>query len=385
MQNFTKWACCKILLMFVMLLMFSCHSTSSQNINISVDWYRPFYMGFSPWMYEASFAAQEWTYNRIAADGDIISHHLEEGVPWPEAYDGLDFPPSFQAEIDGRVGRKVPGQKVVLQISPLNIRRDGMAFYRGDTPNRETLPAPWNTYALNSDQVKTAFLNYAERMIGYFQPDYLLIGVEVNLLIRNNSALWAHYVDLHNYVYSELKKTHPALPISVSVFCVPYFPEWSAADDDPDLQAKQAQGLKDLENSIDFISYSVHPFMSALLAESPLPNDYLQRLFSLLPGKPVAVSESSYPAQVWELQGLTFNGTQQKQNDFLKLLLSESKKAQAKFVIWFAIRDYDTLWRDTLGSSDNTLPWRDTGLYDENGNERTAVSTWRLVFSEAYR
>lgn len=340
-------------------------------------------MGFSPWMYDATYEAQDWTYARVAAEGDVISHHLEEGVPWPEAYKGSAFPAGFQAEIDGRVNRRVSGQKVVLQISPLNVARDGMALYRGNTPN-EQLPSPWETYALDSDQVKTAFLNYAERMIDYFQPDFLLVGVEVNLLIRNNDALWANYVALQGYVYAELKKTHPSLPISVSVFCVPYFPQWSAVDSAPGRPEMQAQGLIDLSPYVDLISYSVHPFMSGLLAES-FPDDYLDTLFNLLPGKPIAVSESSYPAQSWELGGLTFNGTQEKQQNFLSSLLSASRRARAEFVIWFAIRDYDALWSGLLNSSDAALPWRDTGLYDEAGKERMALSTWRSGLSEVYR
>ncbi len=340
-------------------------------------------MGFSPWQYDGTLEAMDWTYDRIAVEGDIISHHMEEGVPWPEAYSGAAFPASFQTEIEGRASRRVNGQKVVLQISPLNVARDGMALYRGNSPT-EPLPEPWNTYALDSTQVKTAFLNYAERMIGYFQPDYLLIGVEVNLLIRNNYPLWSAYVALHSYVYSELKKTHPTLPISVSVFCVPYFPQWSDVDNALGIPEKQAQGLVDLGPSIDFISYSVHPFMSGLLAES-FPVDYLDTLFSLLPGKPVAVSESSYPAQLWQSGGLTFNGDQEKQNRFLSLLLSSSRRAQAEFVIWFAIRDYDALWSGLLGSSEAALPWRDTGLYDEAGNERMALSTWRTEFSRPHQ
>ncbi len=381
MLNPTKRVYCTTLLIIGMLFIFSCRNHTSQYI--AFDNSRPYYMGFSPWQYDSTFEALDWTYARIAAEGDIISHHMEEGVPWPEAYSGAAFPASFQAEIEGRVTRKVAGQKVVLQISPLNVARNGMALYRGNTPN-EALPSLWDTYALDSDQVKTAFLNYAERMIGYFQPDYLLIGVEVNLLIRNNDALWAPYVALNSYVYTELKKTHPSLPVSVSVFCVPYFPQWSTVDNAPGLPGKQAQGLIDLSPHIDFISYSVHPFMSGLLAET-FPDDYLDTLFNLLPGKPVAVSESSYPAQVWSLGGLTFNGSQEKQKNFLSLLLSSSRRAQAEFVIWFAIRDYDALWSGLLNSSDAALPWRDTGLYDEAGNERTALSTWRSVFFKAYR
>jgi hypothetical protein len=333
---------------------------------------RAFNMGFSPWLYDATLEAQDWVYGKLSSEGDIISHHMEEGVPWSEAYSGAEFSTEYRAEIQSRLDRKVAGQKVLLSISPLNGGRNGMALYRNDKIN-DPLPAPWNGYALNSVEIKTAYLNYAKRMIQYFSPDYLVLGVEVNLLIRNNKALWLAYVDLHKHVYAGLKSACPSLPVSVSVFCVPYFPEWSSEDSLED----QMNGLADINPHVDYLSFSAHPFMSALLAET-FPEDYFRRLFALT-DKPVAISESSYPAQVWSTLSapiLAFNGSQEKQDRFLDLMLEEAQNARAMFVIWFAIRDYDTLWSDTLGSSEAALVWRDTGLYDEAGNPRSARGTW---------
>ncbi len=341
---------------------------------------RPFLMGFSPWLYDATVEAQDWVYGRLSSEGDIISHHMEEGVPWPESYSGAAFSASFVSEIQSRLDRRGAGQKVLLQISPLNGGRNGMAFYRGNTVN-EPLPSPWNTYALDSAQVKTAFLKYAVRMIEYFKPDFLVIGVEVNLLLRNNPSLWSAYLNLHRHVYAQLKSLYPSLQISVSVFCVPYFPEWSSGDS----LSAQTQGLADISPYIDYLSFSAHPFMSGLLAES-FPEDYFQRLFAFT-SKPVAISESSYPAQVWQTMSapiLTFNGDQDKQERFLSLMLSESERAGAKFVIWFSIRDYDALWSGILGSSEEALVWRDTGIYDEAGSARKAHHTWTEWYAKEY-
>jgi hypothetical protein len=334
---------------------------------------RSFSMGFSPWLYDATLQAQDWTYAAIQSDGDMISHHMEEGVPWPEAYAGTAFSASFVGEINGRLARKVSGQKIVLQINPMDIGRTGLAGYRGNAVN-EPLPAPWNGYSFNSPEVKDAFLSYARRMRDDFKPDYLQIGVEVNLLIRNNPGAWSQYVELHQHVYQGLKNDDPALPVGVSFFCVPFFPEYST----PDNLDAQKKGLADIEPSSDFIAFSVHPFMSGLLAET-FPDDYLDRLYALTT-KPIAVSESSYPAQVWSTKGsppLTFNGSQEKQAAFTTRLLEDSHEHGALFVIWFAIRDYDALWNGALGQSELALVWRDTGLYDEDGGERMALPVWR--------
>lgn len=331
---------------------------------------RTFRMGFSPWLCDATVEAQNWTWAKLNAEGDIVSNHLEEGVPWQAMFDGQDFSGSYLAELQYRKDHLAPGKKCLVQINPLNTARNGLALNRGATP-AEPLAAPWTGYALNSSQVKTAYLNYSRKMVEFMHPDYLLIGVEVNLLIRNNPGLWAAYVELQGHVYTGLKALYPDLPVAVSVFCVPYFPEFSGGDSLP----AQVAGLSDLTPFVDFVAFSAHPSMSALLAES-FPDDYFDRLFALT-SKPVAISESSYPAQGWSIPPLTWNGSPEKQDAFLEKMLEASRKAKARFVIWFAIRDYDALWNTVLGQSQDALVWRDTGLYDEAGADRPAILRWR--------
>ncbi|MBD3318026.1 MAG: hypothetical protein GF344_19760 [Chitinivibrionales bacterium] len=339
---------------------------------------RSFYMGFTPWPYAATEAAVEWVYTNVAENGDIISHHIEEGVPWPEAYEGTSFSPGFRTEINGRVERRASGQRVVLSVNPINIDRDRLAPYRGVT-EAEDLPAPWNSRALNSNEVKTAYLNYTRRMVEMFDPDYVTIGIEVNLLVRNKPELWPQYVELHRHVYAELKRDYPDLPISASFFCVPFFPEWSGGDD----REAQEQALTDLEPYMDYVAFSVHPFMSALLCEL-FPSDYFSRLFSLT-NKPIAVSESSYPAEAWQTMSdpvMHFNGTQAKQRSFVESMLRAADNWEAEYVVWWTIRDFDRLWENAMGKSEIGLIWRDTGLYGEQGAGRTALTTWREWYAK---
>lgn len=336
---------------------------------------RNFLMGFSPWPWDATQAAVDWTFEKINEHGDIISQHLEEGVPWPEALSGASFSTNFQNLLQDRKNRAVSGKKVLLQLNPMDINRSALAPFRGNNPN-EPLTAPWSTYSFDSAQVKTAYLNYVNRVADILKPDFIQIGIEVNLLIRNAPSKWASYVNLQCYVYQQLKISRPSTPVFVSVFSVPYFPEWS----NDDVGDPQLQGLADVSSCSDMIAFSVHPFMSALLAES-FPENYFDRLFALT-NKPIGISESSYSAQVWSLNGLTWNGTPQKQKEFVRLMFSAAEKRNAKFVIWYTVRDYDQLWKNALGQSDATLVWRDTGLYDENGLPREALSLWIETFKK---
>jgi hypothetical protein len=341
---------------------------------------RNFHMGFTPWPYDATQQAVDWTYTTIFSEGDIISHHMEEGVPWQESYEHTEFPKEFMNEIQSRINKNYSNHSILLSLNPLNMERNSLALNRGSS-EAMPLPEPWNTYSFSSNEVKVAYEQYVLRMITYFKPNYLILGVEVNLLLRNSPEQWNAYVELHSYVYQKIKLLYPDLQIGVSVFCVPYFPEWSPEDN---LQA-QLDGLEDITPHIDFLAYSVHPFMSALLAES-FPRDYFERLFSYTT-KPIAISESSYPAQEWqtiEEPILTWTGTEKKQEAFLSNMLTAAQEHKSLFVIWFSARDFDALWNGILNEDPIALIWRDTGLFDEEGTPRDAHSTWANWLKKTY-
>jgi hypothetical protein len=333
---------------------------------------RPFRMGISPWPYDLTQAAVDWTSSAIRQHGDIIEQHFEEGVPWPEALAGSPYPKNFVDTVESRV-RAMAGKKRVVSISPLDTLRHGLAYYRGSAVNMP-LPTPWDHYRLNDPAVKKAYLNYAEYIVDHMKPDYLVIGVEVNILLRDRPDLWADYLDLHRATYQALKARYPSLPIMVSFFCVPFF----AGESLPDEAPQQDRALAALLPYTDIVGFSVYPFISSLLADS-VPADYFSRLFAGARGKPVAITESGYPAREWSITvnhaPVLFNGTPEKQDSFLSRMLTAARQYRLRFVCWFAVRDYDSLW-DKMGRSDGLLIWRDTGLFDENGAPRPALETW---------
>lgn len=329
-------------------------------------------MGFTPWPYDLTMEAVIWTDTHIKGHGDIIEQHFEEGVPWPEALANMPYQPGMNTEIDSRV-RRMAGMKRIVSINPLNMARNGLAPYRGEKDNMP-LPGKWGLYRLNDPNVKKAYLQYAEHIVQTMKPDYLLIGVEVNLLLRNRPDMWQDYLDLHKSTYLALKKRHPQLPVMVSLFCVSYF----AGQSNEDNTKLQLQELKKILPYTDIVGYSVHPWMSSLLADS-FPINYFDTLFRLAGKKPVAITESSYPAQLWDItiggNRAVFKGSQEKQNAFLAQMLNAAQNYHLRFISWFAIRDYDSLWVK-IGKPDSALPWRDTGLFDENGTPRQALQTW---------
>jgi hypothetical protein len=165
---------------------------------------RRFYMGFTPWAYAGTPQAVAETYRFIRESADIITQHIE-GVPWTGALAGAPFPKGFMDNISQRKKNQPSSLKRVLAISPLNQGRNGLADYYGEKEHMP-LPKEFKGKHFNDPAVKTAYLNYCHRMIEFFQPNYLIVGIESNELLKNTPAEWGNYVELSRYVYSQLKQ-----------------------------------------------------------------------------------------------------------------------------------------------------------------------------------
>jgi hypothetical protein len=340
---------------------------------------RSFRMGFTPFPYEISESAVSYVYTKLDAEADIINHHFDNGVPWPEALSGASFSQNILNDWNFRKIKTSAHHKVYVSVTPINFSRTGLAAYRGETDNLE-LPSPWNTYRFNDEQVKTAYLNYCKRTIDFFQPDYFGMSIEANLIHILKPELWADYLELHQYIYSQLKTAYPELPVFTSVVGAYLLHGFI---DNNDHVTERLAVLQLLDYS-DYYAISFYPYMSKHLG-NPYPENTFDDLFNIS-GKPLVVAETGYVAQTFSMDlgsGLTtVESDQTKQQRFFSDLLAACDKRKAEFVIDFVIRDYDQLWAQIGSPTDLNIAWRDSGLYDENGNTRRAHSTWKEFFSK---
>ncbi|MBZ0275376.1 MAG: hypothetical protein K8I60_04495 [Anaerolineae bacterium] len=339
---------------------------------------RHFHLGFTPFPYDISLEAVHYTYETIATNADMIVHHLDNGVPWVEALSGAPFSDHLMNDWDDRMARTPDGMTVFLTLTPISINRDGLAPYRG-TADDMPLPSPWDSYAFNDPDVKTAFLNYVLRAVDFFHPDYLAIGIESNLLLNKAPEKWDAYLELHQYVYTEVKARYPDLPVMATLFGLSFLDGYRSEDN----HADQMAALDQIMPYSDFFALSLYPYMSRYMT-GPLPPTLFDALFSLS-DKPLAISETGYPAQTFSLFNgtLTFESTPEKQAAYIESLLAEADARQMVFVNNFILRDYDALW-EKIGGGDLATVWRDTGLFDEDGSARLALDVWRAALARPY-
>lgn len=333
---------------------------------------RSFHLGFTPFPYAISLEAVLFTYRTIAEDADLIVHHFDSGVPWPEALAGEPYQDHLRNEWTTRRNQVPDDHKLLVTVTPISISRDSLAPYWGDGEDLP-LPPPFDGYSFDHPDVIQAYHNHCLEVIDFFEPDYFLMGIEVNLLMKLRPDLWDAYVTLHRSVYNALKQAHPDLPIMVSMTGMDLLEGYTDSN-----KADQAQAWDDIIDYTDIVGISLYPYMSSYMTHR-LPLQVFDELAALT-DKPIAIAETGYPAQSFHVAmgvDLQFDSDQRKQAGYIDLLLEKAQEHGFLFVVNFVLRDYDALWEAIGGREDLTILWRDTGLYDEDGNERQALTLWR--------
>lgn len=338
---------------------------------------RPFKMGFTPWLYEASLDAQTTTYDRLHQHGDIIKHHLMSGLPWQEALDQTAYHPNVEAEINGRLSRTANSMEVFLAIDSLNTLRDGLSPNWGETVNMP-LEGEWANRSWNSPEVISAYINFSLDMIDRFQPTYFEYGTEVSELILNDPAAYLDYLVFAQAVYTAVRTAYPNLKIMTSV----------ALKAPGSIQAGLIEAsYSSILDYTDVVGISVYPYAFYEHNDKGdpvnLPSDWLSQINNLRGSKPVAISETGWIAEDLSIPSFQFSEQSDaaKQSAYLSRLLNESDTMNMEFVIWWTVADFDTLWNDTLMQDPLAQIWKDIGLYDQNQSQREALTQWTNWFN----
>ncbi len=334
---------------------------------------RPFLMGFTPLPPVASAAGIRQVYEFITRHADIIAHHFDGGVPWDAAYNGEDFSRNLQEDWRTRNAGTPAGLTRYVAVTPLNILRNGLAPLWGERDNMP-LPEPWVKASLDDPRVKKAYLSYCLRVVQELKPDYLAIGIEVNMLIDNAPDLWPRYLALHEFVYRALKEKYPALP----VFATLQYDWLRGVGAGPrNSPSRQMAEVRKLARMCDIMALSTYQFGPR---HNPLSMDFFKQALSF--GKPVAVAESGALSRNLVIGGATLPATEYDQEDFVSYLLWAAAQYKFVFVINFVPIDYDRLYAQLAPSlpdpkmKDLWSMWISTGLADAKGRAKSALPDW---------
>ncbi len=328
---------------------------------------RNFKMGFTSWPFGPNLQDVDDTYAFLAANGDIYAEHIDNQIPWNAWINDLPLPTNFTNEITGKVNRKIAGKQLLLSVSLLNSNRDELA-----TDMDGTVPSYTN---LDDTDLKNAYFKHIDYLVDAFNPDYLVIAIEVNELLLRSPDKWEGYKNLIVEVTSRTRQAYPNLQIAESVSLHNLY--------EPDVTDPSAfiNAIFDRISQNDFVAISFYPFLKNLStkAEFQAALDFLHSRVN----RPIAFVETSQIAENLEIPNLNVSiaGNAAEQQLYLETLLENAETQDYAFIIWWAHRDFDALWATFPDAvKDLGQIWRDTGLLDENGTERPAFTAWSNRF-----
>jgi len=324
--------------------------------------------GFTTWVHELTEQAREDTYAFLAENGEVYNEHIDDEVPWAAALGLQPWPADFEAELEGRVSRRIEGLELLVSITPLDSGRAGPAPPWPGT----VMPKRLEDLDFRDPAWVDAYAAYALHIIDRFEPDRLVFAIESDELARNTPAMWPAYAAFADAVRARIKAAHPDLPIAESV-------TWhNIVNDGLDSLASQ-RALGRAEAS-DFTAVSFYPMFNGLSSRQEF-RQTLRTLHDWAP-EPVAFVETCHPAEDIVVEEFDFElaSSEAIQARYLSALLVSARRNNDLFVVWWAHRDFDSLL-ETFPPEVRPLGrfWRDCGILSEKGSRRRGYTMWRIL------
>ena len=262
MMRFSKSAHLGILVIFIVLIWGCANDNEPENEDTGDSFFeaydlRRFKMGFTTWPFAPTQEAVISTEEFLGANGDIYSEHIDSEIPWNAWINGTDLPNAFIEMVATRAARRTSDNTLTLSLSLLNLERnDLMPDFDG------TVPA-YNS--LNDAHIENAYYEHVNYLVKRLTPEYLVIAVEVDGLLKQAPEKWESYKSLMTNVKNRIKSDYPSLAISESVMLHGFY--------QPDFGNPQnvVSEVSTYVNSMDFAAISFYPFLKGTGFEVRIP------------------------------------------------------------------------------------------------------------------
>ena len=279
----------------------------------------------------------------------------------------------------------------------------------GDYERIEAIDPGFRNRRLNDPYVMDLYLKYVLAAIDFINPKFILLGIEMSFPIIKDKQTVDDYLELHKFVYSEVKKSHPDIQITFANS--PYV----------NMSNNPAGGtwgdyfLEINRDYSDFLGVSYYPhsseffeavFLTDFVTDGDLSDrsalDYMESYSKNLGNKKVAILDTGIPSETVNLQPyfpIEIKGSDQRINQWTNLVTSRAVENDYIFVNWWNAYDFEPLFdkqpgditdpSDPLGESKAVLGiWKNMGLWEIPDNYSTtlepvpkeALSIWRNNF-----
>jgi hypothetical protein len=248
------------------------------------------------------------------------------------------------------------GLRLVYAIDPTDpvVERDRVA----------NLPASVDaTEGFANANLRNAFVAYALYIVRNYEPEYLALGVEINMLRSRNADQFEHFVSLYNEAYDSVKEARPATKV---------FPTFQLEDLEGNLGDAHPPewGVLDaFRGRIDVLAVSTYPYLADIRTAGDLRPDYYSQLGDHFDGE-IIIIESGYASAPVAAERLV--GTEADQDVYLQRLLNDAQAFGFSGVIWRAALDPQYAGAGAISV------FRDIGLRKGDGSNKAAWTTWEI-------
>jgi hypothetical protein len=212
-----------------------------------------------------------------------------------------------------------------------------------------------------NDTNTKSYLDSTEKFLTRYQPQYLGIGVEINLLYDKSPAKYQQFLEIYKLAYARIKSVSP----STMVFPVFQLEQLKGLrggifGGKNDVSKNDWKLLADFKDFSDMTGFTTYP---GLIYGKPadIPADYYSQI-SLYTDKPVIFSELG-----WFTTGVKgWESNETEQAEFLTTYFNLTKDLPVVFSSWSLLYDIP-----------NQGIFSSMGLLDEDGNKKQAYLTWK--------
>jgi hypothetical protein len=312
-------------------------------------------MGFSSMAADRTTVAYTAAFATAAQYGDILL--IQRAPPWAEFLPGASV--STQTAETTRYETALLDQYRSLRrfyaIDPTDpaVRRSRIAG----------LPAGVAaTTGFSDPQLRQAFIAYVMYVVTNYAPDYLAIGVEINMLYERSPQQFEAFVTLYREAYAVAKTARPQMLV---------FPTFQLEDLEGTLDTAHSphwEVLDPFRGAMDALAVSTYPYVNdAVQSARDVRADYFSQLATHFEG-PVIIAETAWPSA--PVEGETILGTEADQRAYLERLLADAERHGIAAVVWLAA--LDPAW----AQGGPQLGLRDLGLRRSDGGNKAAWAVW---------
>lgn len=311
-------------------------------------------LGFGALPAERTGQSYVQAFATAAQYADVVA--IQRNPPWADFMPGgsVSDATADTTRLETALLRQYSGLKLFYAIDPTDS-----AVQRARLAN---LPGGVDQAAGFADErIRNAFVAYTAYVAKNYRPDYLAIGVEVNMLLDRNPRQFEAFLAVYREAYAVAKGASPRTKV---------FPTFQLEDIEGRLASVHPprwSALDPFRGLMDVLAVSTYPFLTDFRDAEAIRQDYYAQLKTHFNGE-ILISETGYPSA--PIDGVAAIGTEEDQQRYLDRLLGEAEQQGMSLVVWVAALD------PSFAREGTAAVFRDAGLRQTNGANKLAWTTW---------